>query len=129
MQENNNNVLLYGSLRKGNYNYERFMDYFPKGLEFKSTTTIKGFDLYDLGSYPGIKKSDDPEKVLVVDIMTCSDDCFNSINRMELGAGYSAETVMIDETPYTIYLYEGRVNPSRLVATGDWNSRKLEVTS
>lgn len=125
---NNNNVLLYGSLRKGHYNYNRFMDYFPEGLTYQETTTIKGFDLYDLGSYPGIKLSEDPNKELVVDMMQCSDECFDSINRMELGAGYTTHQVVINEVPYTIYLYQGRVSENRLVESGDWSKNQHKVS-
>lgn len=114
-------ILTYGSLRKGEYNYERFRQYFKNGLNHVDTVIIKGFDLYDLGSYPGIKISDDPEKELTVDIMGCSQECYDSIQRMELGAGYSNYPVNINGEDITIYLYHGYTQENRLVKHGDWS--------
>lgn len=112
-------ILTYGSLRKGEYNFERMKATYPD-LTFIGTSEIKGYDLFDLnGSYPGIKSSQDPEKTLVVDMMECGESCFNSINRMELGANYTAETVMVNEIPHTIYVYQGSAR--KLVESGDWS--------
>lgn len=115
----NKKILVYGSLRNGEYNFERFKDYFPNGIEYVKTTTIKGFDLHSLGSYPGIVPSDNPEKELVVDVMNCNNQCFYSIDGMERGAGYKAQEVIVDNVPHTIYVYKG--NPNRLVESGDWS--------
>lgn len=122
-------ILVYGSLRKGEYNYESFKRRHGDGFNYLGTTKVKGFNLYSLGSYPGITESEDPEKELVVDIMECDDDCYNSIYRMEIGAGYRTQEVIVDGEPMNIYLYLGR--PTRLVESGDWSQflkSKKELT-
>lgn len=122
---NKNKILTYGSLRKGEYNYDRFKEYFKDGLQYESTITIKGFDLFDLGSYPGIKVSENPEKELVVDIMNCDLNCFNDINGMERGAGYSSHIININNREHIIYIYEGTA--SKLVESGDWSKYLKEL--
>jgi len=121
----NKKILVYGSLRSGEFNFNRFKEYFPNGIEYIKTTTVKGFDLHSLGSYPGIVKSKDPEKELVVDIMHCDNPCYYAINGMELGAGYKNEDVLIEGVPHTIYVYQG--NPNRLVESGDWSKHLKDV--
>lgn len=112
-------IALYGSLRKGEYNCKRFQNYFPGEFNYLRTETIKGFDLFDLGSYPGIKESKDPNKELVIDIFEAGEECYRSINAMELGANYTNHTIKIGEDICTIYLYNG--NPTKLVESGDWS--------
>lgn len=115
----NKKILVYGSLRNNEYNFQRFKDYFPDGIEFVKTTTVKGFDLHSMGSYPGIKESKDENKELVVDVMHCTNQCFHAINSMELGAGYTTKDVEVDGEPHTIYVYKGNLNNP--VISGDWS--------
>lgn len=117
--ENNKKIAVYGSLRNGEYNCVRFQNYFPNQLEYQKTVTILGYDLFDLGSYPGIKVSEDPNKELVVDLFNCSEPCFKTIDGMEKGANYSSKTITINGEEYTIYIYNGRTNT--LVESGDWS--------
>lgn len=86
-------VVVYGSLRKDEYNYDRFKKIFKNDFEYYTTKVIYGWDLFDLGAYPGIKKSSNPEALLMVDIMEVSEECFQALNAMELGAGYEAVEV------------------------------------
>lgn len=113
-------ILVYGSLRKGEYNYKRFKGYFGEGLNYLATTTITGYKLYDLGSYPGIR----PEagKELVVDVMEVSDEAYDAITGMERGAGYSvAKETVEDHGECTIYVYNYPVSENHLVESGDWS--------
>ena len=116
---NKKKVAVYGSLRKGEYNYERFVDYFKGGLEYLRTTVVRGYDLYDLGAYPGIRVSSDLSKELVVDIMECSDDCFKHIEAMEHGAGYNSVSITVGADECTIYVYN--YPATNLVESGDWS--------
>lgn len=115
----NNKILVYGSLRAGEYNFKRFDDYFPGQMEVKKTTKIKGFDLHSMGSYPGINVSKNPDKELVVDVIHCDNQCFHAINGMELGAGYTTQEVVVDGEPHKIYVYKGNLNSP--VESGDWS--------
>lgn len=122
-------IAVYGSLRKGEYNYERFKDYFKDGLEYVRTTIIDSWSLYDLGSYPGIKEATEPNNGLIVDIMECSEACFDNIERMELGAGYRSEEIRVGDDICTIYVYEGHVRAENLVESGDWSEYLKEPSS
>lgn len=117
--KNTRKCLVYGSLRNKEYNCKRFQNYYPGGFNYESTTTVKGFDLFDLGSYPGIKRSSNPDKELTVDIFNCSEECYRSIRAMELGAGYSELLINLEGVDHVIYLYNG--NPTKLVESGDWS--------
>ena len=114
----NKKILVYGSLRNNEYNFKRFKEYFGEGLKYIKTLTIEGYKLYDLGSYPGIKESVNNEP-LVVDVMETSQEAYDAIYRMEIGAGYKTKTVTIEGEDHTIYVYQG--NPRRLVESGDWS--------
>lgn len=112
----NNYILVYGSLRKGEYNYE----YFKEGLEYVKTVQIPNYKLYSLGSYPGIKKSNGNN--IICDLMKVTDEKYgNSIDRMELGAGYSSTLVDIEGVKAILYPYEGSVREEDLVDSGDWS--------
>ena len=64
-------IAVYGSLRHLEYNYNRFKQYFGDGIEYINTTSITGYQIFDLGSYPGLKLSDNKEDTVVVDILEC----------------------------------------------------------
>ena len=117
-------IAVYGSLRKGQGNAA----YRDVGYDYIGTSTIEGWDLYSLGPYPAIKKSENKKKPLVVDIFKCSNEQKKSIDRMELGAGYEIEklNVSVDNKEYNcdIYKYLGRVEKDKLVINGDWVNPK-----
>lgn len=114
------NVFVYGSLRLGEYNQKSFSKRFENGFNYKSTHKVKGYDLFSFGSYPGINKG---EGELTVDLFEASEPCLNSLNRMELGAGYTIEEVEIDGIKGIIYLYGSPINRTNLVPSGDWSKR------
>lgn len=120
-------VCVYGSLREGEYNFDRFKQYYGDNIKSIGSYIIEGFDLYNLGSYPGVKLSINNKQPLTVDILECSEECFNGINRMELGAGYHAHNITIDDNDCVIYIYDGYA--VRHVEHGDWSKylkEKLE---
>lgn len=113
-------IAVYGSLRRGCYNYNAFKNIFQDDFEYIKTTTIAGYQIFDLGSYPGLKISHD-NAIVIVDIIECSEECFRSIERMELGANYS--TIVVTDSnnsddAYKAFLYNG--NCTKLVENGDW---------
>lgn len=115
-------ILVYGSLRKDEYNYQSFKKLFGDEYNYIRTIKIKGFDLFSFGAYPGIKESENLDQELTVDIMECSEDCHKAITRMELGAGYKIVTVKDDEDiDCDIYVYEYSVNNCKKVNSGDWS--------
>jgi len=118
-------IAVYGSLRKGEYNYDRFQEYYPGHIKYIGTEVIKGFDLFSLGSYPGVKKSDNPEQSLVIDVLEVSDSCYSSISAMEHGAGYDSVDVTINGEVCTIYEYMG--NKRTPIESGDWSKYLSET--
>lgn len=120
------NVAFYGSLRKGCYNYERFKD----GLTEKGQSVISGFRLYSLGAYPCIIRSDNPEDKVVVDLFEADEATFNRIHRMELGAGYDAEEVELNNENYVIYTFPPSMSEfytRNRVSDGDWLKHVQDV--
>lgn len=115
---NTKKIAVYGSLREGQYNFERFLDRYPDIKVVKRNHRIQGFQLYSLGPYPGIKVE---EGNVEVDILEVPKQCFGAITQMELGAGYSAMEIFIDNEQVIIYPYEGQVNPLSRVVSGNWN--------
>lgn len=113
-------VLVYGSLRKDEYNYNRFLQYYPDEINYIKTLTIEGFDLYSLGPYPAIVKG---EGSLVVDLLDVSPEVKESFDGMELGAGYEIQQVEVDNELVDIYVYVNpqRLNNNRKVQSGDWS--------
>lgn len=109
--------LFYGSLRKGEYNYERFVEIFGKeNFVYKETKTIKGFELYSLGAYPVIIPN--PNSEIVVDEFELSQEAHKSVKTMELGAGYT-ETIINESSIYYMdqppHYHKGKVE------SGDWS--------
>ena len=82
-------IAVYGSLRKGEYNYR------PEMGAALATGWIKGADLYSLGAFPCIVKIDDNTHAVKVEVYDMDDKVFIPIERMELGAGYTRQTVTV----------------------------------
>jgi len=119
-------IAVYGSLRKGDYNFERFEQWYNNsevtGFKYLTTTKIVGYKMYDLGwGYPCAVKTDD-ESEMVVDIIEVSEDCGKSITYMEVGAGYKPSFVEVDGHKCVIYLYKSP--EGSLVKSGDWIKHK-----
>lgn len=110
------NIITYGSLRKGEYNFNSF----PSAKHIK-TTTIKGWDLYSLGPYPGVKPG---EGTLTVDVIQVNNKDYEYIRNMELGAGYDEIDIKVEDVEGKFYPFNGIVNQENLVENGDWLSRK-----
>ena len=114
-------IASYGSLRQNHYNYDRFKQAFGDGFNYVKTSSILGYNLFDLGSYPGLKVAEDKDTRVIIDVLEVSEECFNRIEMMEHGAGYSTITVEDAETgdKYLAYLYEYPC--TKLVKSGDWS--------
>jgi len=110
-------IAVYGSLRQGEYNFER-MSYIGD-IQYETTTTIQGWDLYSLGMYPAIKKG---TGTIVVDILNVGDEVLDFIRGMEFGAGYHEETVNVDGQDCFIYVYNYELSRNQ-VLSGDWKKQ------
>ena len=78
-------LFVYGSLKKGFHNHGLLSN-----EKFVREDSIKGYDLYSLGSYPCIIKGNNVIKGEVYDV---NDSIYKWITAMELGAGYYDDTI------------------------------------
>ena len=93
----------YGSLRKGFYNYDRFK--LDKNAKFIEAIELQGYAMYDLGSYPAIKKTNEDSDNVYLEIYEIKDNYISDmIDRMELGAGYTAKDISIKGDKVRIYV-------------------------
>lgn len=115
-----NYLLTYGSLRKGQYNYN------AKELEYIDTIEISGYKLYSLGAYPGIKYTGNEEDIIICDILNVKTNKeSNAIDYMELYADYSIASlpVILNKVIYAckLYIYNGFIDENNLIKHGDWS--------
>lgn len=103
-------VAVYGSLKKGFYNH----DGLGKGAKLLGTMTVNAV-MYSNGSYPKLYHIAEDgagpfapfdEKLARqhgVEVYLITDERYNSITRMEVGAGYVPETIETPFGPATMY--------------------------
>lgn len=108
----------YGSLRNGEYNCNSFKRmYGDDNFVYQQTLDIEGFALYSLGSYPAIIPTEGA--TLIVDEFLVSQDAFNGVRRMELGAGY--QEMIIDGAYIYHFTEQDKPYVGELVTHGDWS--------
>jgi gamma-glutamylcyclotransferase (GGCT)/AIG2-like uncharacterized protein YtfP len=102
------NILIatYGSLRKGEYNYDYFKHIYGDEIEYQGTTVINGYTLHSLGAYPAINPTDEQSEV-TVDVLRVSEVVNHYIDQMELNAGYYIvkEEVILNDKPTDVKIY------------------------
>lgn len=136
MEQEKEKIILavYGSLRKGCHNHNLC---FKDDVGFIANATIKGFELYSLGSYPAIIQGKGDVKVELYDV---TDNLkFPQTEQMELRAGYIRilTTAYPDDDysskPIQAYVYiidyekdklekYPLIHPKNRVQSGDWLS-------
>lgn len=82
-------IAVYGTLRKGCYNYK------SKGLDvakYKGDERVTGFVMHHNGSYPMIVRSDENDSILV-EVYEVPSEVALPIIQMETGAGYEMDLV------------------------------------
>lgn len=107
-------LLVYGTLRNGEYNFNRF-----GGQTFLRKTEVEGFQLFDCG-LPRVIKG---EGKLVVELHEVEDKPADYIHQMELGAGYEEVKISLPEGEASLYFCdESTVNrgQGKRVESGDW---------
>lgn len=73
-------IAVYGSLKAGKYNHPIIGD-----STYLGTVKLKG-TLYRVSSYPALVEGGDKEHV--AEVYEVSDDVYQAVRNMELGAGY-----------------------------------------
>lgn len=80
-------LFVYGTLKKGRYNHERFgMDH----ATFVRIATINGYSMYTNGIYPAAVKGKDSDSI-VGEVYDVPDELYDRIERMETYAGYTVD--------------------------------------
>lgn len=122
-------ILVYGTLRVGEYNFKRFekdIEVIAEGIK------IKAYRMFDLGSYPGITYGG-PGSEITVDIINVKDKTFHVIDAMEKGANYYpvAHHMKLNGllTPCMLYIYAGNEKIFGAVPeieSGNWKLYKMQ---
>lgn len=115
-------VAVYGSLKKGFYNHGLIKPY-----KYLGTDRIVGFDMYNLGAFPGIKPGEGSISIEVYDVD--NQEGLDALDRLE---GYpQLYDKQIVDTKYgkaIIYVYNMELNPNYdlLVETGIWEEPNFD---
>lgn len=116
-----NRILVYGTLRQGDYNFERIANAFGSdSIKKVGEANVKNYKLFNLGFYPAVNKSDNEDDVIVCDVLEVSNDAKNFIDRMEFGAGYKLENVNLDGKDHAIYEYKSELSEGLRIKSGNW---------
>lgn len=90
-----NFFFVYGTLRKGQYNYNKLKALFGnESIESLYTTTADYAGLYDLGNYPVMLETRGSMKV-TGEVIWCNDKVSKAIKDMEEEAGYTTSDVFL----------------------------------
>ena len=97
-------IITYGTLRKEGVLYKSFLG--EKKSRYLWGGKIKGFDLYDLGSYPAVIKGNGE---VVIEVFEVSEEIFKAIERMEKSSGYSQKEVIVNKIKGTIWFFDKEI--------------------
>ena len=87
-----NNIFVYGSLKQGYWNHH----YLEKeSVNYLGTGYIKGYKLYKVASFPGMKKTYDEDEVSYGEIYSVDDETLKEIDLLEY-EGYLYKRIMVN---------------------------------
>lgn len=121
-------IFTYGTLRSSEYNFARANGWIRgEQLKVVGQGALRGFDLHTLGPYPAITPG---QGTVTGELMTCPLKLFDYIDRMERGAGYTAQQVEVvledgRTMPAVAWVYEfpDELTEKTLIKSGDWLKR------
>jgi gamma-glutamylcyclotransferase (GGCT)/AIG2-like uncharacterized protein YtfP len=115
------NLLVYGTLKPGHYNFDRFFN--ETNVKVGEEIKLPGFKMYSLGAYPCVVHTENNEDIITaVKLKNVKSNIFNSINNMELGAGYVRKEIQLDNETYFIYVFRANnIHNLKVVENGNWN--------
>ena len=122
-------LFFYGSLRKGQDNYDRFIAEWPEAMRDVASGRIRGFELVNLGTHCSIVPGG-IEATVAGDVFDVSDELFKSIEALETSYGYRRQAVEVeigDGQTVTAEVY-GFERPNEIInqpriKSGDWTRR------
>lgn len=106
----------YGSLRRG----MRLHAQFKQALQYEYSVWLPGFDMFSLGNYPYIIKTENASHKILVEVTKVLDEeTKKCIHDIEIEAGYIYEKINVGEDEMIIYLFKEPANNLR-IESGDW---------
>lgn len=113
-------LVVYGLLRRGE-RYAHLMD----GAEYLGTVELEGYNLYDLGDYPGAVAGAGTLKgelyelpsLAVLDVLDETEGVHHDPPL------YRRVLVQAQGSPAWLYVYARPLPPESLIASGDWTDR------
>lgn len=115
-------IFVYGTLRKGEGNYQAFSRKYEMEV-LKEGVPATGYKMYEVG-IPFVCYTGNPDDVIYGDILAVDDNCCESIDAMEEGAGYDIGEIIPDGSSrsYRAYLYDFERIPqyASFVETGNF---------
>jgi len=129
MDKETTKIGVYGSLLSGLGNHGLLRYEMDTGnARLIGNDKIKGFKLYAISSFPGIKRSESEESEVKVEVCEVNNRALDSVRSLE---GYNPyidknnfydeiQTQTEDHGEISVYLYMPTVRPENLVEHGDW---------
>ena len=110
-------LFVYGTLRDAHSNSARFG--LSGSCEVTRNVVLNGFDIFDLGSFPGIKPGNGS---VVGDLFMVPDELWDRLDSYEgVPHLYTRETVSVaGHDNVQVYVYAGEPHPNSQVTNGDW---------
>lgn len=116
-------LAVYGTLKEGHYNYDRFKQLYPD-IKVLEETTISGYEMYNFGGwYPVVIKG---EGDIVVQVLEVPDEAYTKICAMEKGAGYSYEIIKVNNHICVIFLFDLAMRGYARVLNGNWDFNQYQ---
>jgi len=120
-------IFVYGTLMKGEGNHRLIESQECEGEGF-----IHGFNLYNLGFYPGIRPSRHPEHIVHGEVYLVDDRTLEQVNRLE-GEGSLYILQYVDVTMNDkvvtagVYVYNHICKKSNRIHSGHWKLQKIYI--
>lgn len=119
------NVFVYGSLMRDEYNH-----HYVENQIFLQSSEIHGYNLYNLGHYPGIRPSQYWHRVVKGEVYSIDSYSLEQINWLEgEGSLYNlqfAETLIGENlTVVGLYVYNHTARKTDWIMSGDWKERNF----
>jgi gamma-glutamylcyclotransferase (GGCT)/AIG2-like uncharacterized protein YtfP len=93
---------------------------FHEHLHYLYSAWLPGYTMYTLGNYPFIVKTTDPSQKILIEVTGVHDlETQETINKIELDAGYVSEKIIVRNDEVTIFLFNSPANNMR-IESGDW---------
>lgn len=109
-------VAVYGTLREGCGNHR----YYLQGQEKLGEQELKGFRMFSLGGFPGVKEHADSS--IKIEVYQVPEDVFKMLDRLEgYPSMYDRQEVETEHGPAWMYIWQS-VHEGPTITNGDWVS-------